>query len=72
MFVLGILILGVFVSKVFISADLIYKVVEIDGDNINEEMALSQSDMILVLMQVAVVEFGILYLNTVIFFVQPY
>lgn len=59
-------------SKVFISADLIYKVVEIDGDNINEEMALSQSDMILVLMQVAVVEFGILYLNTVIFFVQPY
>lgn len=48
---------------------LIYKAVEIDGDNINREIALLQSDMISIPLQVAVMESSILCLDIIMSFV---
>lgn len=44
-------------------------VAQVDGDDINRETVLSQSNMILVLLQVAVTEFGISCLDIVVSFI---
>lgn len=56
-------------NEVFASAGYIDKAIKIDGENKNKEMALSQVNMILVSLKIAMVNFGISYLNIVVSFV---
>lgn len=58
--------------EIFASAGLVYKAVRIDEDNIIREITLSQSNMILVLLKVAIIKSGILCLDIVISFIQLY
>lgn len=53
-------------AKILAGAGLVYKAIGIDGNNINKEMTFLQLDIILILLQVAVMESGILCLNIVV------
>lgn len=59
-------------AKVFAGASFIYKEIKINGDNISWKIALSQSDMILISLEFAIIKFCISCLNIIMSFVQPF
>lgn len=61
----------VFVVKVVIIHE-VDVVARVDKDDISREIALTQSDMLSVLLQIAVVESDISFLDIVISFIQSY
>lgn len=59
------------VVKIVAVENFVLEAVEIDGNGIDREMALSQLDIVLVLLQVAMMEFGISCLDIIVSHVQP-
>lgn len=59
-------------TELFAITGLVYKIIRIVRDNISREMALSQLDIMSVLLKIIVVEFDILCLDIIVSFFQLY